>query len=113
MIADPDSAIGSWRVGRELNAVELNAVKLRDDDRTLEITFLGGNRGAWLVGMIGVSETSERVVLGIYGGYHRPPDGVVYTTEGVGYRLTLKLDNPVSGRQITPVERLRSPFISP
>lgn len=113
VIADPDSGLSSWRIGRELHAVEFNAIKLRDDDRTLDVTFLGGNRGAWLVAMVAVSETSERVVIGIYGGYHRPPDGVFYTTEGLDYRLTLKLDNPVSGRDITPVERLSSPFTDP
>ena len=110
VVEDPESAVSSWRLGRELNAEELNTVKVREDDRTVDISFLGGNREAWLVAMIAVSETRERVVIGIYGGYHRQPDGVFYTTEGVGYRLTLRLDNAVAGREISSVERLSSPF---
>jgi len=110
VVADPDKAIAAWRLASELNASDITSVSIGEDDRTLDIAFEGGNRAAWLVAMIGVSESPDRIVLGIYGGFHRLPRGTFYTLEGVLYRVTVRLAHLVAGRDITYVERLSSPF---
>lgn len=110
VVNDPDGVLGAWRLADSLDASELESIDVRSDDRTVDLTFMGGNRISRLAGLVYVVPATDRIMIGIYGGYHRGSAWKGHTLEGVFYRLTLRLDQPVAGRPIESVEPLSAPY---
>lgn len=83
-----------------LRTQELESVKVRPDDRTVDLQFLGGNSQCWSLDQVRAKFELERIQLGLYGGYHKLPEGAVCNLDGRKYPLTISLDQPVRARHI-------------
>lgn len=104
LLADPAGIVRPGMPVEPLRAVEVQEILLGADGRQVKVRILGGNRTCWSVGRLRITYEDETVLIGIYAGYNKLPEGTVCTAEGVFYELSLRLDEAADGRKVESVK---------
>ena len=100
IIEDPAGVIRPEQERESTAAVKITSAEAERDDRTLRVTFAGGDPSCWSVERVRVLYQPDRIDLSILGGRDKLPPDTFCPSVLVTHHLVLRLEHAVSGRPI-------------